>query len=552
MSVAAETRPSSARAHRHAVPAGAVRRAGIACGVVVAAVPFAAQLIFILRASAEQLRATMPDDSFYYLEIARRAADGQGFTFDGVNATSGFHPLWEWLLVPLNLVVAGDTAYVRAARLLSLVMLAAAFVIVTRLIWRTGGAAPALAAACLAAHQTTVLTDATSGMETALVALCLAVLLWSLERFFRDPTDGRAFAAGLAAAVLVLARLDMVLVLPIVLLVVVVRLRSVRSTVVWLAGGLAVGVPYAIWHTLTVGAVLTTSASIKRRWTSEFVELHFGSWFTGSHLHFLLSLTTDLVRLVIRDVTDGPLGTLIGRLAAAGAMFLATVGVLDAEGRRRAGGRKLGPTGVAAATVGAMVATKLLVDVVTVPVFVQLWYSTVARLAAGFALGTAIGVGGRYLWVRYGPKVAPLLGLTVLVLVPAGVSDTLDGRIGYAWQMESDRAAAWISDNGPAGTYGAFDAGLLGYRLHDQHRLINLDGLVNDAEFARFSASGPTLVELLDHDAVDFLVGDFTDRRRETELACAETLWQGDLTLRPDAAEYGPDRVYVLDVRPCR
>ena len=38
------------------------------------------------------------DDSYYYLQIARHLAAGDGFTFDGLNPTNGFHPLWLLLL----------------------------------------------------------------------------------------------------------------------------------------------------------------------------------------------------------------------------------------------------------------------------------------------------------------------------------------------------------------------------------------------------------------------------------------------------------------------
>ncbi len=41
------------------------------------------------------------DDAFYYFEIAQRLSQGQGATFDGLNYTNGFHPLWLLLCVPV-------------------------------------------------------------------------------------------------------------------------------------------------------------------------------------------------------------------------------------------------------------------------------------------------------------------------------------------------------------------------------------------------------------------------------------------------------------------
>ncbi|HEY2882771.1 MAG TPA: hypothetical protein VGJ15_10065, partial [Pirellulales bacterium] len=41
------------------------------------------------------------DDSYYYLKTAANAQAGYGFSFDRINPTNGFHPLWMGLLVPL-------------------------------------------------------------------------------------------------------------------------------------------------------------------------------------------------------------------------------------------------------------------------------------------------------------------------------------------------------------------------------------------------------------------------------------------------------------------
>ena len=41
------------------------------------------------------------DDSFYAFQIARNIAGGHGPTFDGVNLTNGFQPLYVAMLVPV-------------------------------------------------------------------------------------------------------------------------------------------------------------------------------------------------------------------------------------------------------------------------------------------------------------------------------------------------------------------------------------------------------------------------------------------------------------------
>src|SRR5689334_1699423 len=44
------------------------------------------------------------DDAWYYLTIGRNLANGQGSTFDGINLTNGYHPLWQLIsVVPFKL-----------------------------------------------------------------------------------------------------------------------------------------------------------------------------------------------------------------------------------------------------------------------------------------------------------------------------------------------------------------------------------------------------------------------------------------------------------------
>lgn len=62
----------------------------------------------------------LSDDAYYYFQVARHIAQGQGPTFDGITVTTGFHPLYAFLLAGLaRLVSAGGLGLVRAALLLN-------------------------------------------------------------------------------------------------------------------------------------------------------------------------------------------------------------------------------------------------------------------------------------------------------------------------------------------------------------------------------------------------------------------------------------------------
>jgi hypothetical protein len=41
------------------------------------------------------------DDAYYYFKVAQNVTEGHGFTFDGINTASGFHPLWMLVCIPV-------------------------------------------------------------------------------------------------------------------------------------------------------------------------------------------------------------------------------------------------------------------------------------------------------------------------------------------------------------------------------------------------------------------------------------------------------------------
>ena len=41
------------------------------------------------------------DDAFYYFKVAQNITEGLGSTFDGINLTNGYHPLWMVICIPI-------------------------------------------------------------------------------------------------------------------------------------------------------------------------------------------------------------------------------------------------------------------------------------------------------------------------------------------------------------------------------------------------------------------------------------------------------------------
>jgi hypothetical protein len=157
------------------------------------------------------------DDAFYYFQIAHNIAAGAGSTFNGIDVTNGYHPLWELALIPVY-AAAPDrlSALVYVAVLIGVVW-ALAMLFAYRFARRLGREAlvamallPLVVLGSLLGYGPAGLY--VSGMEVVLVALGAFILLeLSVARdiYARAPPPPKALAGiGLVLAAIVLSRLD--------------------------------------------------------------------------------------------------------------------------------------------------------------------------------------------------------------------------------------------------------------------------------------------------------------------------------------------------------
>jgi hypothetical protein len=62
---------------------------------------FLPQFFVIISRPDNLMNWFLTDDAFYYFKTAQNIAEGNGITFDGINPTNGFHPLWMIVCVPI-------------------------------------------------------------------------------------------------------------------------------------------------------------------------------------------------------------------------------------------------------------------------------------------------------------------------------------------------------------------------------------------------------------------------------------------------------------------
>lgn len=466
------------------------------------------------------------DDAYYYVEIARRIADGGGSTFDGLNTTNGYHPLWMLVCtIPFLLGLTGLAA-VRVLLAVQAVLWGAGWWFLGGILGRSVDGWPKLAAkgrqaagrplpwviggfAFVLAVTPEVTRVVVNGMESALVWVVGAVLLDAASRGSGRLVEGRSsrwrWTFGAVLAVAVLARTDHVLLVAVVAVAVLFEGRGGRSLVDQVRATVPLLLPPAVttavfiaFNLVLVGIPLQISGDIKR------AEIHAGN--------ALVALVAGGVGLVL--------------LRAAG----------------RAGpARRMVRTKRLATTTSwyGVFCLGLLVYYTQLQAQIWLWYFA-PLLVWGVVLlltflldaceaGLVDAPEGR----RPMAAVAPLVGvLGVPLLVGCGFLWTsfVDPDIRSIQVTNAQAGKAISRDLPPDAVLASWDAGALGF-FADQP-VVNLDGVVNSPEWFQATKDGPEAVRrFLDGEGVRYIVnhGEVIDGNDPSILEFVKTV-------------YGPER----------
>ena len=154
---------------------------------------------------------SLPDDSYFYLQVAWNIARGEGSTFHGLTPTNGYHPLWMALCVLGFILGHGDK--ILAARWI-VGMQQALAVGAVALLYRAARDLIPRGAILAASVAAVYLFTGMFGSEAHLNAFCCALMLWLVVRLWHRPKRRAVDLAviGLSAGFCILARLDNVFV----------------------------------------------------------------------------------------------------------------------------------------------------------------------------------------------------------------------------------------------------------------------------------------------------------------------------------------------------
>ncbi|HMR98223.1 MAG TPA: hypothetical protein PKE62_03130 [Anaerolineales bacterium] len=163
------------------------------------------------------LRWFTRDDAYYYFKVAQNISEGHGSTFDGINKTNGYHPLWMLICVPIFALARFDL--VLPLRILLLVMSAlqiSTAILLYRLLGKIFAPAVGAIAALFWVFSFDVLVNIyQQGLESGIAAFFVALLLYKLHEFeinrrANTTTTKQLALLGLIGALTIFSRLDLV------------------------------------------------------------------------------------------------------------------------------------------------------------------------------------------------------------------------------------------------------------------------------------------------------------------------------------------------------
>lgn len=231
-------------------------------------------LALSLWGSEAQLVGFFPDDAFYYLKTARNVFDFGFATFDGVNPTNGFHPLYFLLVTALAGMVPA-TGFLNAAFLLHVILIGLSIYLLLSRVASMSAPARIFLAAIFSFPAPFLFAWMSAGMEAPLVLFSTVLLLnaWLASSHFDFKSYRANLWLGASMAFFILSRLDMVIALtPFVAWLTFTQLRATQNSVSAslmnllsvFALPLLFGITYIIFNLITTDHVLPISAAVKQ------------------------------------------------------------------------------------------------------------------------------------------------------------------------------------------------------------------------------------------------------------------------------------------------
>ena len=180
---------------------------------------FLPQFFVIISKSDNLMNWYLTDDAFYYFKTAQNIAEGNGITFDGINPTNGFHPLWMIICIPIFTLAKIDLFLpLRIVTAVQILLNAASGFFLFEIVYEKISKSFAWVTAIFWMFFSPIHGITTKlGLETGLTAFLLISLFYSVSKIPWDDDEKSVnkhlFLVGLCGVGVLFSRLDNIFVL---------------------------------------------------------------------------------------------------------------------------------------------------------------------------------------------------------------------------------------------------------------------------------------------------------------------------------------------------
>lgn len=492
--------------------------------LVLGALSTVVHVCYVLFSSMSYLE-TRPivDDSYYYFMIARNFWEYFGFTFDGINPTNGFQPLWQWMLLPFGML--SHDLQVRMSLLLAAACYQGAAWLLA--LWPSPVEAVRRVfqgtAIVLWSLMAFIIEYASSGME---FGLYLLIATWAMVAFVdlfdesddaedRAPVRWRRFLV--ATALLPLARVDglgLSFFLWLMVLVRSVRFRSAQFPVAKVIGfGAASLLPFVLFITFNKVAfdtLLPLSGKVKRlAYVYELEQSGSGlwtiAWLIDSIKQTLYLLATNTVRLLsawaplVNKLASMP-RIVLASVAAATALVVIGAGLWNYRSKEKRGqlrAPELASAWLALALFGVVQASVYSSFIPAGTQYAQ-WYYGPFYLAGAMTVSILL--------VSFARIVCTVVFLTTTILSTVWLFvEPPTEQIPTSGIHKLHQVLAEETQGREGVRVGSWNAGLVAFAAPPNVHVINLDGLVNSMHYAENYAVGADKRPYLEEMGIEYL-----------------------------------------------
>jgi hypothetical protein len=404
----------------------------------------------------------IPDDAYYYFQIAKNIGIGCGSSMDCVNMTNGYHPLWMLLIVPIFKYLH-DPVYFTLT--FSVLIFGGTLYFLSKILEKyTYDKLIISAVLFILAFNPITLYTILNGLETSLLLFMLTLYIYYSMDLDNGSSFKKFFVWGLIGGLLILSRLDFVFVVACSLFYVLYKLglnkQGIKSAVVAGVGSLVFFTPF-FYYNYTTYHMFFTSASL----TSTFINHRLTYSDNGGYSLFLYVKTIIymLDRAMSQVLSD----------SGAPLLFIAFFGMfLYFVFLRNSSYKNFRPNSTFFVFLGFLV---------TVFISAGLRWTFRPWYFIPLFIFTSI----MYVYVfeeirKEGMQMKYFLGGTLLLFVAFFYISWQKNLKDYQiLQKQMYEAPQWLNANVPPGSHiGVFNAGIQTY--YSIHKVTNLDGLVNN------------------------------------------------------------------------